>query len=422
MRTATSLLVLLAACETTVPLDPDAPAATNTIEGPVIVSVGDAPANAIVLVASADNPLPPNGTGRPVGLTTVPAARFATDAGVQSADFALTGLADGDYLLSGLLDLDDDFHPAIDAMGGATCGDIVGGHIASLTDPTFTAVSVAGGERQTGIAVTLAQSLPVERPAFYPLDAQGEPGPAAVSVADAVAGTPQGFALLSTAVHAAIPAADGSTALSYDLDGPYVDDPERPVEGNPTGAPPSALFDLFAPTCDTAFLVQFLDDDADGAPDPHPLIPGVYNSWPQIGLTWLGAPTDTDADGAIDSFDKGDLAAETWTAPAVLSPTLLAAGAPVGVPLLTTQLPVVWVPVGQRSAASDEASCEGVFSGGICTETVQDPAALPRGAWAITVIESTGQTWTVPNALSGALSTDSTAYEPRLQGTFLVVQ
>ena len=36
--------------------------------------------------------------------------------------------------LRALMDLDNDFHPAVPVMGGSTCGDIVGGHLASLTD------------------------------------------------------------------------------------------------------------------------------------------------------------------------------------------------------------------------------------------------------------------------------------------------
>ena len=35
----------------------------------------------------------------------------------------------------------------------------------------------------------------------------------------------------------------------------------------------------------------------------------------------------------------------------------------------------------------------------ICDETVYDFSQVPRGAWSITIIEMTGQTWTVPNEL-----------------------
>ena len=37
-------------------------------------------------------------------------------------------------------------------------------------------------------------------------------------------------------------------------------------------------------------------------------------------------------------------------------------------------------------------------------EIVQDPTAIPKGAWAVSVISFTGQTWTVPHELAGLLS------------------
>ena len=419
MRSLPLLLLALFACDETVPLDPDIAPPDNTISGSVVVSLGDVQAPAILLATSAANPGPPDGTGSPANVSAVPASEFTDVSGVQSAPYALNDLPDGDWLITGLLDIDGDFHPNVDALGGATCGDIIGAHVVSLTDQTLAAVSVSGGEEQPGITVALASELPVERPAFTPLDAIGDPGVPAVSLAST---DPQGFGLRATAVHAAFRRPDGTPSLSYDLEGPYTVDPASPPAGNPLGLDPSPLYDLFNPNCDTAFLVEFIDADADGAPDPDPAIPGIFQAWPQIGLTWLGTPADADGDGVLDSFDRGDRADESWVAPAAVSPTLLQAGVPVGIPVHMSDLPVVWLPVAQQSRASTEAECSGTWEAGVCTETVTTPDALPRGAWAITVIESTGQTWTVPNALATASTTDAAGFVPALQGSFLQVQ
>ncbi|MFT6159997.1 MAG: hypothetical protein ACJA00_002589 [Myxococcota bacterium] len=421
MRTLTVLpLLALVACDELIPLDPDLDGPDNTISGAVVISFPGEPATAIILAGRADNPLPPNGTGRPVTLTTVPATDFSQANGVQSADYAMNGLPDGDWLLSGLIDIDGDFHPNIDALAGATCGDIVGGHIVSLTDTTFAAISVDGGNEATGITVTLASTLPVERPAFFPLTATGAPG---IPVVDrARAAEPQGFALQTTGIHAALRRPDGTPSITYDLEGPYTVDPASPAEGNPFGLAPSSVYDVFSPSCDTAFFAQFLDDDGDGIPDPHPSVPGVFNSWPQIGLTWVGVPVDTTGDGAPDSFSREGRESESWSALSVLSPLLLQAGVPVGIPVLLSQLPVVWVPAAQRSSASTEDDCTGTWVSGVCTDLITTPADLPAGAWAITVIESTGQTWTVPNTLATSSSTDAAGFLPALQGSFLLVE
>ncbi|MFT6821282.1 MAG: hypothetical protein ACJATT_005112, partial [Myxococcota bacterium] len=190
----------------------------------------------------------------------------------------------------------------------------------------------------------------------------------------------------------------------------------------PFGLAPSSVYDVFSPSCDTAFFAQFLDDDGDGIPDPHPSVPGVFNSWPQIGLTWVGVPVDTTGDGAPDSFSREGRESESWSALSVLSPLLLQAGVPVGIPVLLSQLPVVWVPAAQRSSASTEDDCTGTWVSGVCTDLITTPADLPAGAWAITVIESTGQTWTVPNTLATSSSTDAAGFLPALQGSFLLVE
>jgi len=51
-----------------------------------------------------------------------------------------------------------------------------------------------------------------------------------------------------------------------------------------------------------------------------------------------------------------------------------------------------------------------------------DPDQIPRGAWSITAISETGQTWTVPNELVQSVSTDELSFQPHTQYTWLRVQ
>lgn len=419
MRPHLSLL-LLAACAWEAPVDPDAAPPPNAIAGPVVAGGLDAPATAVIFAAPADAPMPPLGTGRPATLTTVPAAAFTGGDGVQAAAYTLTDVPDGDWLITGFADVDGDFHPTIDALGGATCGDVVGGHLADLGGTALAAVSVADGALADGIAVTLGSRLPVERPAFVPLGQDGTPGLPVIQRAGAA--TPQGFLLRSVAVEAAFRLPDGTPTVTVSLTGPRADDPANPPEGNPLGLPPSPHHDLFAPSCDVAFFVHVLDADGNGDPDDHPQVPGGVDAWPQVGLTWLGLPVDDDADGQPDRFDRGgDPAA--WTAPAILSPLPLLDGRlPVGVPVLTTALELLWVPVAVRAAPAAELDCDGTWTEGTCESVVTDPSQIPAGAWAITVIESTGQTWTVPNALTRATPTGGAGFLPAAQGLYLLVE
>jgi hypothetical protein len=411
---------LVAGCGYVPPVD-GVPVVPNGVTGTVVVS-GAVPATAVVLATSAADPPPPAGTGRPVSLATVAASAFSTSGGLMSGGYALTGLPDGDYVVTGLLDVDGDFHPRVDALAGATCGDVVGGHLASLTDPTLAAVSVAGGSLAADVTVTLARALPVERPVFYALAPNGVPGVPQASFVEAAAGNLQVVRLRSTGVNAVFETDAGATTLLARFDGPHVDDPLDPPAGNPFGLDPSDRYDLFAgaPDCDVAFLVEVQDTDDDGFPDSDPALPGTLAAWPKIGFTWLGDPVDVDGDGAFDGFDQGDVT-DDWTAPGAVSPVDVMSGAyPVGLPARTTALDVLVYPAARRRFASDELACVGSWADGVCEEVVTDPARIPTGAWAITVIESTGQTWTIPNTLVGAQALDA-AFVPALQGAFLWV-
>lgn len=387
----------------------------NVIAGTVVASGILEPTTTILFVTSADNPMPPLGTGRPVTLSTVTADAYTGDAaGMQAATYHVTGVPDGDFLVTGFMDLDGDFHPRVSAMAGATCGDVGGAHLSDLVTRQIAAVSVSDGELLDDVTVILGSQFPVERPAFYPLAWNATagayvPGRPVVSIGAAAVGNYQQFRLQSTAVHAQL-GTGGS--LFYDLDGPYVVQGERwdPFTG--------------VPTCETAFYGWVKDTDANGFPDEHPDYPGtgLLDIWPRFGLTYLGKPVDQDLDGVDDGYVH-DLPGEAWSSPAAVSPlsVLLTGELPVGVPFLTDWLDVLYVPAAQKSFRSAESACAGEWTAGTCAEIVQDPTLIPRGVWAITAISETGQTWTVPSELAGSVSTDEATFNPLTQFTWVYV-
>ena len=54
------------------------------------------------------------------------------------------------------------------------------------------------------------------------------------------------------------------------------------------------------------------------------------------------------------------------------------------------------------------------------TETVSAPN-LPRGAWSVTVVSPTGQTWTLPNEIPGFGVTDA-SFDPLSQAGVLMIE
>jgi hypothetical protein len=110
-----------------------------------------------VVAFDAANPPPPAGTGGPLALATVPAATFTATGAQRSAPFRLPGLADGNYLLLGLLDADGDFSPVVGALSQPSAGDFTGGAAAP--------VPVQGGLTE-GVSVVIGTELPFDRPAF----------------------------------------------------------------------------------------------------------------------------------------------------------------------------------------------------------------------------------------------------------------
>ena len=221
------LIATLAGCGYEVPLDPDAEPVLNAIHGTVVIP-STAMGDAFVLLYDANDPPPPVGTGSPHNLTAIAAEDFDTDStGLRSAPYALTRVPDGDWLVTALVDVDSDFHPLLVSTSGATCGDLYGAHLSSLTSTDPAVVSVEGGELVDDILALVAAQYGTERPAFAL-------GTESVSQASE---TPY-FTLDSV----------GIASELVELSGPF------------DGTDP----------CGTMFPSLLADADEDGLPDPHP--------------------------------------------------------------------------------------------------------------------------------------------------------
>lgn len=370
MRSDLLLLGLVAGCAYDAPDNPFADALLNQITGEVVAGDVEITQPVTIFASDADNPMPPFGTGSPASFATIAGASFTRPVGgIRSAPYSMPGLADGDWLLTAFMDNDRDFHPAAPTLAGATCGDLVGGHLTSLDDRDLAPITLAGGEHVGDISILLGSRLTTERPAFT-LETD------TISLS-----SPEPRLLRLQAV--GIEAAFGET-LPLRLDGPF----------DPNAVAP----------CRTAFEVHFRDANGDGLVDPDPGYPpdfGLFDVWPKVYLEWLGLPVDTDGDDAPDDFDRSALPdgdrlvtqalAYTPCPPATQGcqpPEATRVGQPFLVPTLDVQLSGTIL----RRAADGTQAPLGAF----------DPS--PTGAWRVTVVLESGQTWQVPNELDTTLA------------------
>lgn len=384
-RTPVLVVVLAAGCAYDAPLVPSIDPATgedavtaNVITGDLVLAGPiDTLGPVMIFVTDAANPMPPYGTGRPITVGTVPADRFtATGTGELSAPYSVSNVPDGDYVITALMDVDRNFGPLVDAMGGATCGDVVGAHLADLQTGALGVVSVAGGDLAAGVPIILGNTLPLERPAFT-VAGFGLGGNVVDPLATLTDPTSQRLTLVAQGIDSAI----------YTLPGP--------ASFGPTSC--GAIFPVWAP-----------DTDGDGNYDPHPTFGalGLPDLWPRVYLQYLGVPTG-DPRAPFETSGLG--AGESWAAEAMPSPAYALLGmVPPGGRGYFPTLDMVWLPAAEHTTAAG-------------TEVVQDPTAIPAGAWSITVVSFTGETWTVPNQLAGFPSADP-SFQPLSQAVFLEVQ
>ena len=349
-----TLLFLLSACDYKAPVDPDGPTIANTLTGTVVASGVETLGPVAVLLFAADDPPPPVGTGSPASFAMVPASSFSGGSGLLSAPFVLSEIPDGDWILSGLMDVDGDFQPLLSSNAGATCGDYAGVYPASAADTSPAVVSISGGQRIDELSVVIAAQYPTERPAFV----------FTAATVDQTA-QQQGISLAATGIHSEI------LELA---------DPGQP--------------------CGVIFLIRFIDDDGDGVPDAHPTYgDAAFAAWPKVYLQYTG-----EGDTPLE-------AGESYASEAIISPLLwagLGGSIAAGTTTPSPSLDLFFVPAAAHTLPDGTV------------ETVTAPE-LPRGAWSVTVVLETGQTWTLPNEIAGFEAT-SVDFDPTLQAGYLTVQ
>ncbi|MCB9797186.1 MAG: hypothetical protein H6741_31245 [Alphaproteobacteria bacterium] len=355
------LLLTLSACWYEAPVDtgteyPEAIA----LSGEVVVADGPTELGpAFVLLYDATDPPLPSGFGRPLDFAAV-AEWGGDDAGLRSGPWALNGVQPGDYLITTLVDHDEDFNPFWDFMGSASCGDQLGAWVEGLssTSPAVLRLGEADlGSAIEDLPVVATAPLSLERPAF---------AVAAMSVLNLLSPTdpPQGVTALSrtpaqTDVQLLTLAAIGVENELISLNGPD------------------------AESCPTGFPVTFTDLDGDGASDlsaiPEAAALGLAEiSWPLVYLYLL-----EDADG--NAPEEG----HTWiTTPIPYVP--LNPDAPPGVPILMDSLTLVFSPIALHLWTDED---------GVEQQEQVAGEAIPAGTWATLVVNPTGQSWIVPNEL-----------------------
>ncbi|RKH32054.1 hypothetical protein D7Y13_28250 [Corallococcus praedator] len=350
------------------------------IEGSLVVQ-SRARGNAVVFLYHADTPPPPQGSGRPLAFTIIPAEELFGPAlgdnapGPFTAPFALSLVQPGRYVLRGFIDADtcrfvpqpchvSDFNPWYGVTSEPNAGDVGGGSV----DPTNGATRVLEVTTDadgwpvplTGVSVSFADSatVPFDRPAFQV--AEGREFDTASTSVKVLTLTPQQFT--------------------------------GAVDQRPPG-----------------FWVQFVDANRDGVPDDANN-DGIPDFWPRVVVRKLADDVpgivdenDLNRDGVVDeegvdyarvSGGKDGKPDVVVLAAGLVPDPLLAAlrdeqGNPRPAPVFVPQLRV-----GIQNRALD----------------ARDPAApaplspVPPGRYSVTLVQSTGQTWRVPNELDPTLA------------------
>jgi len=359
----------------------------SRIEGPVVVQ-SRARGNAIVLLYDAARPPPPQGAGRPLSFTVIPAQQLFGPAepgssGPFVAPFSFSLVAPGRYLLRGFIDADTclagatpchgpDFIPWYGVTGEPNAGDVGGAAVDPLTRvPRVVEVTVGADGTPvaaTGVSVSFSDSSTVpERPAFLV-----EGG----STFDPTAGIKR-----------------------LEL---------KPLQVN------EGVLSIHPHT--PTMLVRYVDDNADGVPDDANG-DNQPDLWPRVlvrkladgpGLTEaqkLADENDLDRDGLLDAVGADYIRAAEGTSDGLPDQVVLAAALapdpalmdalrnPDGTPRMQP-VPVPSLGVLVLPQALD----------------VRDPRnrvalkSVPSGRYAITLVQFTGQTWRVPNELSPTLA------------------
>jgi len=392
---------------------------TTTISGQVVFQ-GQARGDAVVFLYDAAHPPPPLGTAHPLAFTKVPADKLFSGAlhdvsqpGPFAAAYTFPTVAPGNYLVIGFLDSDaciatpgpdcalGDFGPFYIVTREPNGGDLLGGHV----------------------------------------DADGVPAPVVVPEPDTrgllapVAGVQVGIGATPLPDRPAFSVAVDPAQVPLDANGNATVNPAEPTFFALRAAP---ISQPAVAEAQPAFLLRYVDDDHDGVPDLSPL--GVPALWPKVFVRKIAEPqatsssplvaaglrdeNDLDDDGILDargqSYDHLALSdgGPPQRIPAdaapdlVLLPTAFVAD-PITSPqtaLLPSQL------YAQLAGADGGADVNKVvplteLKLALLPQAVDASAgapvplaAMPPGRYAVIVEQYTGQSWRVPNELSGAVA------------------
>jgi len=349
--------VLLFACEPEVFSNAYTPEPASFISGIVRLDDGsDEPGGPAVLFRfDCDDPPPPTGSAYPVDFVVVPEASF--DGGAASFVFPFVP-ANSCHILSGFVDRDRDFHYAYSVTSQASANDL------SLTATVVEIGEAAEGsewiEPAEAVILRGETSIPLDRPAFEPTGIQSSAAAAPRLYLDP-AGHPLGDAMFRLRSHEVR----------------------------------SDLVDVDAPV----FTVVFAPDgDEDGLPDDlnGDTLPDIL--WPRVVIRRLD-PTDASSQNlAVPSVHLAAVVLplnpmDPEDQDSALLSQLLSSGLPLdGASMfLATQLTVLVPGLVVTSLEPVELSP---------MSELASTGAEVTGRYQLLVMNSTGQSWSLPNELS----------------------
>ncbi|MCO4770711.1 MAG: hypothetical protein KDA24_11835 [Deltaproteobacteria bacterium] len=362
MRFAPRVLLLaaapLAACTLSVQPSEDTPPPSTYVAGTVSIEdptgADEAGGPTFVFRYDCSAPPPPEGSGRPVDFLVIDEGGY--DRGEAAFSFPQVP-ADTCFIINGFIDRDGDFDPFVTIANQVTAGDLA---IPALT-ATVGGLTGDAVEPVVDLALTASLPVPLDRPAFVALDAlTGESG-GAMSIGPVVGTTSNAIVRLeATTIESSLTnAVDPTFTIVFAED---TDDNGWPDDNNGDGLP-----DIVWPR---VLFLRLADADPSGltTTDPPLVLPGVV----------LPLDITDSVNLETNRVLQSKLAGLPFDGEQVLPVDGITVVVP---PLVVTDL-----------ATATTAPIEDVRAGG--TEVL--------GQYQILVMNSTGQTWALPNELAAA--------------------
>ena len=248
-----------------------------------------------------------------------------------------------------------------------TCHDWLGMYYTDLDTKDFGVIDLEGGELVEGITVIVDRENTIQRPAWQFVEDDTHS-----TILDTSAFGPK-ITLDAIGVDANL---DGA---QYALEGPY--------DGTTD--------------CQTTFWTYTPDADGDGAADPHPnenfSVLGFKEYWPRVFMRYLGETPEN----------------EYYGTELVPLDALLNNYPDLNTPTANNQLTYQYADKALHFFRDED---------GVLTSELIEGDAVPRGDWLVTVIQYTGQTWTLPNELPDYPAWEGSTFDPSLQGHYVTMQ